>query len=103
MINNIKLSLFFIFSIFVFSCFNANSGVIIEDDKSYMSFQCSSNDTYYISINDDISFVVDENSCDNLFQIPIGKNRVVVTKKGQEIIVRDIFSSNGTTINIDLP
>ena len=103
MINNIKLSLFFIVSIFVFSCFNANSGVIIEDDKSYMSFQCSSNDTYYISINDDISFVVDENSCDNLFQIPIGKNRVVVTKKGQEIIVRDIFSSNGTTINIDLP
>ena len=103
MTNNIKSSLFFIFSIFVFSCFNANSGVIIEDDKSYMSFQCSSNDTYYISINDDISFVVDENSCDNLFQIPIGKNRVVVTKKGQEIIVRDIFSSNGTTINIDLP
>ena len=103
MINNIRVSLLFIFSIFVFSCFNANSGVIIEDDKSYMSFQCSSNDTYYISINDDISFVVDENSCDNLFQIPIGKNRVVVTKKGQEIIVRDIFSSNGTTINIDLP
>ena len=103
MINNIKSSLLFIFSIFVFSCFNANSGVIIEDDKSYMSFKCSSNDTYYISINDDISFVVDDNSCDNLFQIPIGKNRVVVTKKGQEIIVRDIFSSNGTTINIDLP
>ena len=103
MINNIKLSLFFIVSIFVFSCFNANSGVIIEDDKSYMSFQCSSNDTYYISINDDISFVVDENSCDNLFQIPIGKNRVVVTKKDREIIVRDIFSSNGTTINIALP
>ena len=77
--------------------------MIIEDDKSYMSFQCSSNDTYYISINDDISFVVDENSCDNLFQIPIGKNRVVVTKEGKEIIVRDIFSSNGTTINIDLP
>tara|TARA_B100001971_G_C18116888_1_gene497321 strand:+ start:31 stop:342 length:312 start_codon:yes stop_codon:yes gene_type:complete len=101
--NNINSSLLFIFSIFVFGCFNANSGVIIEDDKSYMSFQCSSNDTYYISINDDISFVVDENSCDNLFQIPIGKNRVVVTKKGQEIIVRDIFSSNGTTINIDLP
>ena len=103
MTNNIKSSLLFIFSIFVFSCFNANSGVIIEDDKSYMSFQCPSNDIYYISINDDISFVVDENSCDNLFQIPIGKNRVVVTKKGQEIIVRDIFSSNGTTINIDLP
>ena len=103
MTNNIKSSLLFIFSIVIFSCFNANSGVIIEDDKSYMSFQCSSNDTYYISINDDISFVVDENSCDNLFQIPIGKNRVVVTKKGQEIIVRDIFSSNGTTINIDLP
>ena len=103
MTNNIKLSQLFIFSIFVFSCFNANSGVIIEDDKSYMSFQCSSNDTYYISINDDIAFVVDKNSCDNLFQIPIGKNRVVVTKKGQEIIVRDIFSSNGTTINIDLP
>ena len=103
MTNSIKSSLLFIFSIFVFSCFNTNSGVIIEDDKSYMSFQCSSNDTYYISINDDISFVVDENSCDNLFQIPIGKNRVVVTKKGQEIIVRDIFSSNGTTINIDLP
>ena len=102
MTNNIKSSLFFI-SIFVFSCFNANSGVIIEDDKSYMSFQCSSNDTYYISINDDISFVVDENSCDNLFQIPIGKNRVVVTKEGKEIIVRDIFLSNGTTINIDLP
>ena len=103
MTNNIKSSLLFIFSIVIFSCFNANSGVIIEDDKSYISFQCSSNDTYYISINDDISFVVDENSCDNLFQIPIGKNRVVVTKKGQEIIVRDIFSSNGTTINIDLP
>ena len=103
MTNNIKPPLLFILSLFVFSCFNANSGVIIEDDKSYMSFQCSSNDTYYISINDDISFVVDENSCDNLFQIPIGKNRVVVTKKGQEIIVRDIFSSNGTTINIDLP
>ena len=103
MTNNIKSSLFFIFSISVFSCFNANSGVIIEDDKSYMSFQCLSNDTYYISINDDISFVVDKNSCDNLFQIPIGKNRVVVTKKGEEIIVRDIFSSNGTTINIDLP
>ncbi len=103
MTNDIKSSLLFIFSIFVFSCFNANSGVIIEDDKSYMSFQCSSNDTYYISINDDISFVVDENSCDNLFQIPIGKNRVVVTKKDREIIVRDIFSSNGTTINIDLP
>ena len=103
MTNNINSSLLFIFSIFVFGCFNVNSGVIIEDDKSYMSFQCSSNDTYYISINDDISFVVDENSCDNLFQIPIGKNRVVVTKKGQEIIVRDIFSSNGTTINIDLP
>ena len=103
MTNNIKSSLLFIFSIFVFSCFNANSGVIIEDDKSYMSFQCSSKDTYYISINDDISFVVDKNSCDNLFQIPIGKNRVVVTKKGEEIIVRDIFSSNGTTINIDLP
>ena len=68
-----------------------------------MSFKCSSNDTYYISINDDISFVVDENSCENLFQIPIGKNRVVVTKKDREIIVRDIFSSNGTTINIDLP
>ncbi|SVC21839.1 uncharacterized protein METZ01_LOCUS274693, partial [marine metagenome] len=78
--------------------------VIIEDDKSYMSFQCLSNDTYYITINDDISFVVDENSCDNLFQIPIGKNRVVVKKGGGEIIVvRDIFSSNGTTINIDLP
>ena len=103
MINNIKSSLLFIFSIIVFGCFNANSGVIIEDDKSYMSFKCSSNDTYYISINDDISFVVDENSCDNLFQIPIGKNRVVVTKKDREIIVRDIFSSNGTTINIDLP
>ena len=103
MINNIKSSLLFIFSIFVFGCFNANSGVIIEDDKSYMSFQCLSNGTYYISINDDISFVVDENSCDNLFQIPIGKNRVVVTKKDREIIVRDIFSSNGTTINIDLP
>ena len=103
MTNNIKPSLLFILSLFVFSCFNANSGVIIEDDKSYMSFKCSSNDTYYISINDDISFVVDENSCDNLFQIPIGKNRVVVTKKGREIIVRDIFSSNGTTINIDLP
>ena len=103
MTNNIKSSQLIIFSIFVFSCFNANSGVIIEDDKSYMSFQCSSNDTYYISINDNISFVVDENSCANLFQIPIGKNRVVVTKKGQEIIVRDIFSSNGTTINIDLP
>ena len=103
MTNNIKSSLLFIFSIFIFSCFNANSGVVIEDDKSYMSFQCSSNDTYYISINDDISFVVDENSCDNLFQIPIGKNRVVVTKKDREIIVRDIFSSNGTTINIDLP
>ena len=103
MTNNIKSSKHFIFSLFVFSCFNANSGVIIEDDKSYMSFQCSSNDTYYISINDDISFVVDENSCDNLFQIPIGKNRVVVTKEGKEIIVRDIFSSNGTTINIDLP
>ena len=103
MTNNIKLPQLFIFSIFVFSCFNANSGVIIEDDKSYMSFQCSSNDTYYISINDDISFVVDENSCDNLFQIPIGKNRVVVTKEGEKIIVRDIFSSNGTTINIDLP
>ena len=103
MTNNIKSSLLFIFSIFVFGCFNANSGVIIEDDKSYMSFKCSSNDTYYISINDDISFVVDKNRCDNLFQIPIGKNRVVVTKKGQEIIVRDIFSSNGTTINIDLP
>ena len=103
MTNNIKSSLLFIFSIVIFSCFNANSGVIIEDDKSYMSFQCSSNDTYYISINDDISFVVDENSCDNLFQIPIGKNRVVVTKEGKEIIVRDIFSSNGTTINIDLP
>ena len=103
MINNIRVSRLFIFSIFVLSCFNVNSGVIIEDDKSYMSFQCSSNDTYYISINDDISFVVDENSCDNLFQIPIGKNRVVITKKGREIIVRDIFSSNGTTINIDLP
>ena len=103
MTNNIKSSLLFKFSIVIFSCFNANSGVIIEDDKSYMSFQCLSNDTYYISINDDISFVVDENSCDNLFQIPIGKNRVVVTKKGREIIVRDIFSSNGTTINIDLP
>ena len=103
MTNNIKSSLLFIFSIFVFGCFNANSGVIIEDDKSYMSFQCSSNDTYYISINDDISFVVDKNSCANLFQIPIGKNRVVVTKKDREIIVRDIFSSNGTTINIDLP
>ena len=103
MTNNIKSSLLFLFSIFVFGCYNANSGVIIEDDKSYMSFQCPSNDIYYISINDDISFVVDENSCDNLFQIPIGKNRVVVTKKGQEIIVRDIFSSNGTTINIDLP
>ena len=103
MINNIQLSLFFIFSFFVFSCFNANSGVIIEEDKSYMSFQCLSNDTYNIIINGDISFVVDKNSCDNLFQIPIGKNRVVVTKKGQEIIVRDIFSSNGTTINIDLP
>ena len=103
MTNNIKSSSLFIFSLFIFSCFNANSGVVIEDDKSYMSFKCSSNDTYYISINDDISFVVDENSCDNLFQIPIGKNRVVVTKKGQEIIVRDIFSSNGTTINIDLP
>jgi hypothetical protein len=103
LINNIKSSLLFIFSIFVFGCFNANSGVIIEDDKSYMSFKCSSNDTYYISINDDISFVVDDNSCDNLFQIPIGKNRVVVTKKDREIIVRDIFSSNGTTINIDLP
>ena len=103
MINNIRVSRLFIFSIFVVGCFNANSGVIIEDDKSYMSFQCSSNDTYYISINDDISFVVDENSCDNLFQIPIGKNRVVVTKEGKEIIVRDIFSSNGTTINIDLP
>ena len=103
MTNNIKSSLLFIFSIFVFGCFNANSGVIIEDDKSYMSFQCSSNDTYYISINDDIIFVVDENSCNNLFQIPIGKNRVVITKKDQTIIVRDIFSSNGTTINIDLP
>ena len=103
MTNNIKSSLLFIFSIFVFGCFNANSGVIIEDDKSYMSFQCLSNDTYYISINDDISFVVDKYSCDNLFQIPIGKNRVVVTKKDREIIVRDIFSSNGTTINIDLP
>ena len=103
MTNNIKLSQLFIFSIFVVGCFNANSGVIIEDDKSYMSFQCLSNDTYYIYINDDISFVVDENSCDNLFQIPIGKNRVVVTKKGEEIIVRDIFSNNGTTINIDLP
>jgi len=101
--NSIKSPIFYIVSIFIFSCFNANSGVIIEDDKSYMSFQCLSNDTYYISINDDISFVVDKNSCDNLFQIPIGKNRVVVTKKGQEIIVRDIFSSNGTTINIDLP
>ena len=51
----------------------------------------------------DCKNALDENSCDNLFQFPIGKNRVVVTKKDREIIVRDIFSSNGTTINIDLP
>ena len=103
MINNIKPSLIFLFSIIVFSCFNANSGVIIETDKSYMSFQCSSNDIYSVIINDNISFIVDKNSCDNLFQIPIGKNRVVIRKEGKVIIVRDIFSSNKTTINIDLP
>ncbi len=100
--NNFKVSLLFIF--FIFGCIQTHSGVVLESDKSYISFQCSSNSTYNIFVNDNISFVVDENNCSDLFQIPIGKNRVTVsTMNNEKIIIRDIFTSNGTTIKIDLP
>ena len=101
--NYLKYSLIILFPIITFGCYNTNSQVLLQEDKSYLKFECISKDPYYVTINDNINFTINKNNCDNLFQIPVGKNRVSITNNfGKQIVLRDIFTSNGTTTNIDL-
>ena len=99
----LKYPLIILFSIITFGCYNTNSQVLLQENKCYLKFECISKDPYYVTINNNIDFTIDKNNCDDLFQIPVGKNRVSITNNfGKQIVLRDIFTTNGTTTNIDL-
>ncbi len=102
-LNYLKHYLFILFTIIFIGCHNTNSQVLLQENKSYLKFECISKNPYYVTINNNISFTINQNNCQDLFQIPIGKNRVsIINHLGKQIILRDIFTSNGTTTNIEL-
>ena len=87
----------------ILGCYNTNSGVLIQDDKSYLTFNCNDIEEFEVEVGESTSFTVDARyQCDQLFQIPTGRNKITITKNGKVILYRDIFLGSGETYKLEI-
>jgi vacuolar-type H+-ATPase subunit F/Vma7 len=84
-------------------------GVVQPTTKSYLSFQ-GNTDSAVAIIDEKITLDLDKElrGSENekkvvLFQVVPGKHKVVVTKKGQEVVNRIIIVGDGATKEIQVP